>query len=163
MKQFVECCLLPSAICWPHKNTAGVHMNMMASQVSLGLHKHFLLICDVSEETRNLSDLIKYMLWNKASVFYFFPSLLTRQIKTNTTLVRQVFISNFKKKKKIRNAVGNLNTVKSRNMRTSSFDFSSTDILNGFITDSECGNVDMSCFFKTIWSKWATSWLKSRG
>lgn len=100
MKQFVECCLLPSAICWPHKNTAGVHMNMMASQVSLGLHKHFLLICDVSEETRNLSDLMKYMLWNKASVFYFFPSLLTRQIKTNTTLVRQVFISNFKKKKK---------------------------------------------------------------
>lgn len=34
----------------------------MATQVSLGLHKHFLLICDVSEETRKLADLMKYML-----------------------------------------------------------------------------------------------------
>lgn len=48
-------------------------MNIMATQVSLGLHKHFLLICDVSKETRKLADLMKYMLWNKASVFYFFP------------------------------------------------------------------------------------------
>lgn len=106
MKQFVECCLLPSAICWPHKNTAGVHMNMMASQVSLGLHKHFLLICDVSEETRNLSDLMKYMLWNKASVFYFFPQSAHKTNYNKHNVGSTSFYFQFQKKKKNQKCCG---------------------------------------------------------